>query len=98
MDELILTDEQKGDLISIGELLQRNAQKEAEAIESYADLLRNLQKVRDNFFNQNADADIVRYLDNLINSTAEKVSDELNHQKSLMYEFVEITGIQIAEE
>lgn len=98
MDELILTDEQKGDLIFIGELLQRNAQKEAEAIESYADLLRNLQKVRDNFFNQNADADIVRYLDNLINSTAEKVSDELNHQKSLMYEFVEITGIQIAEE
>lgn len=98
MDELILTDEQKGDLIFIGELLQRNAQKEAEAIESYADLLRNLQKVRDNFFNQNADADIVRYLDRLINSTAEKVSDELNHQKSLMYEFVEITGIQIAEE
>lgn len=98
MDELILTDEQKGDLIFIGEMLQRNAQKEAEAIESYADLLRNLQKVRDNFFNQNADADIVRYLDNLINSTAEKVSDELNHQKSLMYEFVEITGIQIAEE
>ena len=98
MDGLILTDEQKGDLIFIGELLQRNAQKEAEAIESYADLLRNLQKVRDNFFNQNADAVMVRYLDNLINSTAEKVSDELNHQKSLMYEFVEITGIQIAEE
>ena len=98
MDGLILTDEQKGDLIFIGELLQRNAQKEAEAIESYADLLRKKKKVRDNFFNQNADAVMVRYLDNLINSTAEKVSDELNHQKSLMYEFVEITGIQIAEE
>ena len=98
MDELILTDEQKSDLIFIGELLQRNAQKEAEAIESYADLLRNLQKTRDNFFNQNADSDIVHYLETLINATTEKISDELNHQKSLMYEFVEITGINIAEE
>jgi len=38
------------------------------------------------------------FLQKLAEATEEKISDELNHQQGLLSEYVELTGIKIAED
>lgn len=90
-------DEQtKQELLVIAEVLQKNAMAEADAAKLYTEQLRVINAAKGKL--AGTTPDIIDYLNFLISATEEKISDELNHSRSLLDEYVEITGIQIAED
>lgn len=81
-------------LLELGREISANQEKEAEAVKGYTEQLGMILKVLDEI----AEGELRTYLEKLAAATEEKISDELNHQQSLLGEYVEITGIKIAEE
>lgn len=83
-------------LLELGEELSANQESEAQAVRGYTrqlalilELINELPPERE---------ELREYLDKLAAATEEKISDELNHQQSLLSEYVQLTGIEIAKE
>lgn len=80
-------------LYELSTMLMTNEKREAEAVEGYNEQLKLIAKARE-FGNE----ELSVFLDRLEEETKEKISDELNHVESLYAEYVEMTGIQPAED
>ncbi len=96
-EERQFTDSERETLNAVAKALQENAEREAQAIVGYTEQIRVIE---DGIAKINADTGnemILSYFNVLLTATKEKISDELNHSTSLIEEFVEITGIKIAE-
>lgn len=78
----------------LAELIQENQSKEAQAVKGYTEQLAVISKLID----LATDSDKKAFLEKLKAETEEKISDELNHQKGLLEEYVEFTGIKIKED
>lgn len=86
-------------LYLVAKLLEENQSDEATAVKGYTEQLQAIaraQKIAGERPEENAE--ILSLLENLRAATEEKISDELNHQKSLLDEFVALSGIKIAED
>ena len=83
-------------LLELGTELSENQMKEAEAVKGYTQQLAMIMEVIDKLPAEKED--LREFLDKLAAETEEKISDELNHQQSLLGEYVSLTGINIAEE
>lgn len=83
-------------LLELGKELSENQMKEAEAVKGYTQQLAMILEVIDKLPAEKED--LREFLDKLAAETEEKISDELNHQQSLLGEYVSLTGINIAEE
>lgn len=83
-------------LLELGKELSENQMKEAEAVKGYTQQLAMIMEVIDKLPAEKED--LREFLDKLAAETEEKISDELNHQQSLLGEYVSLTGINIAEE
>ncbi len=93
------TDVEKYVLNKISTKIQQNNQAEATAIVGYNEQLKIIQEckeilLKDGSPNQEM---ILNYLNVVDSATREKISDELNHSKLLLNEYVELTGIKITE-
>lgn len=80
-------------LYELSTMLMTNEKREAEAVEGYNEQLKLIAKARE-FGNE----ELSVFLDRLEEETKEKISDELTHAESLYAEYVEMTGIQPAED
>ena len=83
-------------LLELGTELSENQMKEAEAVKGYTRQLAMIMEVIDKLPAEKEE--LREFLDKLATETEEKISDELNHQESLLGEYVSLTGINIAEE
>ena len=86
-------DEKTCAFMRLAKALQANAEKEAEAVKGYTEQLEAI--LADQELADEEDRD---FLSKLYEETQEKISDELNHNQSLLNEYVEFTGIPVAEE
>lgn len=86
-------DEKTCAFMRLAKALQANAEKEAEAVKGYTEQLEAILAAQ-----ELADEEDRDFLSKLYEETQEKISDELNHNQSLLNEYVEFTGIPIAEE
>lgn len=78
---------------NLARILQENAKREAEAIVGYTEQLEAILSAQAVAKDEDRD-----FLDTLYSDTEEKISDELNHNQSLLTEYVEFTGIPVAED
>lgn len=76
-------------------IIMENEKREAEAVAGYNEQLKLIDLVR---IACEGDAEYISFLDMLEAATKEKIQDELNHGESLYREFVQMTGIQPAED
>nr|DAR02892.1 MAG TPA: hypothetical protein [Caudoviricetes sp.] len=83
--------------LKVGQVLQRNAQAEADATKEYTE---QLAVIAEGITAAEAagDTELVELLKRFYDATEEKISDELNHARSLHEEYVELTGIKTAED
>lgn len=84
-------------LYELAKVIQKNQEMEAQAVQGYTLQLEVISKAR-GVISQSDNADkssLLSFLDSLESETEEKISDELNHEKGLLSEYVELTGIQI---
>lgn len=86
-------DEKTCAFMRLAKALQANAEKEAEAVKGYTEQLEAILAAQ-----ELADEEDRVFLSKLYEETQEKISDELNHNQSLLNEYVEFTGIPVAEE
>ncbi len=86
--------ETEGLLMELGQELSANQEKEAEAVKGYTRQLGMIMKIIETTENEG----LREFLQKLAEATEEKISDELNHQQGLLSEYVELTGIKIAED
>lgn len=86
-------DEKTCAFMRLAKALQANAEKEAEAVKGYTEQLEAILAAH-----ELADEEDRDFLSKLYEETQEKISDELNHNQSLLNEYVEFTGIPVAEE
>lgn len=86
-------DEKTCAFMRLAKALQANAEKEAEAVKGYTEQLEAILAAK-----ELADEEDRDFLSKLYEATQEKISDELNHNQSLLNEYVEFTGIPVAEE
>lgn len=86
-------DEKTCAFMRLAKALQANAEKEAEAVKGYTEQLEAILATQ-----ELADEEDRAFLSKLYEETQEKISDELNHNQSLLNEYVEFTGIPVAEE
>lgn len=86
-------DEKTCAFMRLAKALQANAEKEAEAVKGYTEQLEAILAAQ-----ELADEEDRYFLSKLYEETQEKISDELNHNQSLLNEYVEFTGIPVAEE
>lgn len=86
--------EQREALFNVARLLQKNAMLEAESskgyIEQQAAISAALEVVTDPYYKA--------LLERIDAETSEKISDELQHNESLIAEFVALTGIEPAKD
>ena len=83
-------------LLELGQELSANHMKEADAVKSYTRQLAIIMQVINNLPPEKEE--LREFLDRLAEATEEKISDELNHEQSLLDEYVNLTGIKIAED
>lgn len=82
------------ELLKVAEVLQLNAKAEAEASEKYI----YQKQVIAEALEVETDENIISLLREIDSATDEKISDELNHNVSLIQEFVDLTGINVSED
>mgnify|MGYP001092895403 CR=1 FL=1 len=87
-------DEKTCAFMRLAKALQANAEKEAEAVKGYTEQLEAILAAQELADEEDRDF----FLSKLYEATQEKISDELNHNQSLLNEYVEFTGIPVAEE
>lgn len=83
-------------LLELGRELSINQQKEADAVKEYTVQLSMIMQVINELPTEYEEWR--EPLEKLAAATEEKISDELNHERSLLEEYVNLTGIKIAEE
>lgn len=88
-------DEKERMLYALSSMLMANERREAEAVEGYNEQLKLIDEVRKV---SEDDGELTEFLNTLEAATREKISDELNHGESLYAEYVQMTGIQPAED
>ncbi len=93
--EETMTLEQSNALMDLAKILSINSQKEADAVVGYTEQLKAITRVAEACAGM---PEILEFLDKLTDETNEKISDELNHNHSLLDEYQELTGIQPAKE
>ena len=86
--------EQDKKLSEVAKILQANAKREADAIEFYTLQLELIEEA----ISIMEEGELKELLKSLYSETEEKISDELNHSASLVNEYVQLTGINIAED
>ena len=86
--------EQESALYEVARQLQANAMKEAEASKGYIEQQRAIAAA----LTVITDPDVKGLLEQIDAATSEKISDELQHNESLIAEFVALTGIQPAKD
>lgn len=86
--------EQDKKLSEVAKILQSNAKREADAIEFYTLQLELIEEA----ISITEEGELKELLKSLYSGTEEKISDELNHSASLVNEYVQLTGINIAED
>ena len=82
---------------NLATVIQKNQEREAQAVQGYTEQLNAIDCLKQAMIlNPSADYD-VGYLNILRAQTIEKIQDELNHEKGLLLEYVDLTGIEIKE-
>ena len=88
----------RGLTIKLAQVIEENQEREAQAVRGYTeqlgaiyDLLRELSLLP-------KEQETIDFIEKLREETEEKISDELNHQKGLLFEYVSLTEIPIAKE
>lgn len=92
MDE-IYTEKELCALYRISELIQANNQLEALSIKGYTELVAEITKAEKELDSEQNREVVLPYLAALKEATREKISDELDHCRSLTEEYSEFTGI-----
>lgn len=78
-------------------VIQKNQEREAQAVQGYQEQLQAIEDLYNAVaLEQNSQEDL-EYLNQLKAETIEKIQDELNHEKGLLLEYVDLTGIEIKE-
>lgn len=80
--------------LKVAEMLQSNAKAEADASERYIQQKRVIAEALE----VETDESIIQLLKEIDSATDEKISDELNHNVSLIDEFIRLTNIPVAED
>lgn len=80
--------------LKVAEILQSNAKAEADASEKYIQQKRVIAEALE----IETDEGILQLLKEIDAATDEKISDELNHNVSLIDEFIRLTNIPVAED
>ena len=79
-------------------IIQKNQEREAQAVQGYTEQLKAIDRLYSALSTQPNSKEDLAYLDGLKAETIEKIQDELNHEKGLLLEYVELTGIEIGED
>lgn len=79
-------------------VIQKNQEREAQAVQGYTEQLQAINCLYNALSTQKDNKEDLAYLDGLKAQTIEKIQDELNHEKGLLLEYVELTGIEIGED
>lgn len=78
-------------------VIQKNQEREAQAVQGYTEQLNAIDCLQQAMLlNPSAEYNLA-FLDELRAQTIEKIQDELNHEKGLLLEYVDLTGIEIKE-
>ena len=79
-------------------IIQKNQEREAQAVQGYTEQLKAINCLYSALFTQEYNKEDLAFLEELEAQTIEKIQDELNHEKGLLFEYVELTGIEIGKE
>ena len=79
-------------------IIQKNQEREAQAVQGYTEQLKAINCLYSALSTQDDNKEDLAFLDELEAETIEKIQDELNHEKGLLLEYVELTGIDIGKE
>lgn len=79
-------------------VIQKNQEREAQALQGYQEQLKAINCLYDALENDPYATEEKAFLKKLEADTVEKMQDELNHEKGLLLEYVELTGIEIKED
>ena len=79
-------------------IIQKNQEREAQAVQGYTEQLKAINCLHSALSTQKDNKDDLAFLEELEAETIEKIQDELNHEKGLLFEYVELTGIEIGKE
>lgn len=85
-------------MLELAKIIQANQEREAQAVKGYTEQLGAIDDVINELALSPNETEKIAFLEQLREATEEKISDELNHQKGLLYEYVSFTEIPIAEE
>lgn len=78
-------------------VIQKNQEREAQAVQGYQEQLQAIEDLYNAVALEPNSQDDLDYLNQLKAETIEKIQDELNHEKGLLLEYVDLTGIEIKE-
>jgi hypothetical protein len=78
--------------------IQKSQESEARAVQLYTEQLNAIDSLYYALENEPNTQEELAFLDELKSQTEEKIQDELNHEKGLLLEYVELTGIEIKED
>lgn len=76
-------------------VIQKNQEREAQALQGYQEQLKAINCLYDALENAPDATEEKAFLKKLEADTVEKMQDELNHEKGLLLEYVDLTGIEI---
>lgn len=93
-----MDEERQKALYALSGVLMKNERREAEAVEGYNEQLEKIAEARESYRGSEEYSGLLSFLDELEAATKEKISDELNHGQSLYAEYVQITGIEPAND
>ena len=79
-------------------IIQKNQEREAQAVQGYTEQLKAIDCLYSALSTQPNSKEDLAFLDELRAETKEKIQDELNHEKGLLLEYVDLTGIEIKED
>lgn len=75
--------------------IQKNQEREAQAVQGYTQQLNAIDNLYEALETQSNAEEEKAFLEQLRVETVEKIQDELNHEKGLLLEYVDLTGIEI---
>lgn len=78
--------------------IQKSQESEARAVQLYTEQLNAIDSLYYALETQPNTEEEKAFLEQLRAETTEKIQDELNHEKGLLLEYVELTGIEIKED
>jgi hypothetical protein len=88
----------RGLTIKLAQVIEENQEREAQAVRGYTEQLGAIDDLSRELSLLPNEQETIDFLEKLREETEEKISDELNHQKGLLFEYVSLTEIPIAKE